>query len=107
MQQLSPRQLADWLSDPDREPPLLLDVRESWEYELAHVAGSRHLPMAAVPGTLDELDRGRDVVVICHHGVRSFQVGRFLESTGFSAVHNLKGGVDAWAQEVDPAMRRY
>ena len=107
MNQLSPRQLADWLSDPSRESPLLLDVRETWEYELAHVAGSRHLPMATVPGTLDKLDRATDLVVICHHGMRSFQVARFLESAGFTAVHNLKGGVDAWAQDVDPGMRRY
>lgn len=107
MQQLSAPQLAGWLADPEREPPLLLDVREPWEYELCHVAGSKSLPMRSVPASVGELEPEKDVVVICHHGVRSMQVGIFLESAGFSAVHNLVGGVDAWAQEVDPAMRRY
>lgn len=109
MQQISVRQLADWLADPSREQPLLLDVREPWEYEMCHVAGVRHLPMHLVPARLNELgaDRERDVVVICHHGGRSMQVAMFLERNGFAAVHNLMGGVDAWAQEIDPAMRRY
>lgn len=107
MQQISPVQLATWLADTGREPPLLLDVRESWEFEMCHLAGSRHLPMNAVPARLAEVDGERDVVVICHHGGRSMQVAMFLERNGFGAVHNLLGGVDAWAQDVDPAMRRY
>jgi rhodanese-related sulfurtransferase len=107
MQQISPRQLADWLADEARDRPFLLDVREPWEYELCHVAGSRHLPMAAVPAGLGALDPEKEVVVICHHGRRSLQVAMFLESAGFGSVHNLTGGVEAWARDVDPAMARY
>ena len=109
MQQISVHQLSAWLADSGREQPALLDVREPWEYELCHLAGAKHLPMHLVPTRLGELDaeRDRDVVVICHHGGRSMQVAMFLERSGFSAVHNLMGGVDAWAQEIDPSMRRY
>lgn len=107
MQQISALQLSEWLADPERERPVLLDVRESWEYELCHVDGSRHVPMQAVAARLGELEPDTDVVVVCHHGVRSMQVAIFLESEGFSSVHNLKGGVDAWARDVDPAMARY
>ncbi len=107
MQQLPAPRLAAWLADSGRARPLLLDVREAWEFELCHVDGSRHLPMQQVPAGCQTLDPQRDIVVICHHGVRSQQVAIFLESRGFAAVHNLTGGIDAWAATVDPAMRRY
>lgn len=106
MQQISPRALAEWLAGDDR-PPLLLDVREPWEWEKCGLPGSRHLPMRSLPLRLDELDPAEPVVVICHHGVRSHQVGLFLDRNGFDAVFNLQGGVDAWAREVDPAMPTY
>ena len=65
------------------------------------------MPMRQVPADYGKLDRERDIVVICHHGVRSYQVARFLEHYGFDRVHNLQGGVDAWAREVDPLMPLY
>lgn len=107
MQHLRSPQLAEWLADAGRPQPLLLDVREPWEFELCHLAGSQHMPMHLVPLRSQELDPERDIVVICHHGARSMQVAMFLENRGFSSVHNLSGGVNAWAIEVDSAMRRY
>lgn len=107
MQHLPPRQLADWLNDPDRAKPLLLDVREPAEFDICHLDGAQLMPMRTVPARLTELDREAETVVICHHGARSFQVAAFLEAQGFSHVHNLTGGVDAWRLEVDPAMRAY
>lgn len=85
----------------------LLDVREPWEYEHCRIEGSILIPMAQVPARVRELDRDVPVVVICHHGVRSFQVARFLEHGGFSRVYNLHGGVDAYAVEADSSMPRY
>lgn len=107
MHQISPQQLAEWLENPDREKPVLIDVREPWEYELCHLPGSVHVPMGNIPGRLNELDPDAETVVICHHGVRSYQVAAFLERAGFEAVHNLSGGIDAWSNDVDPAVRRY
>lgn len=107
MQQLTPRQLADWLADASRAAPVLLDVREPAEYELCHLEGASLLPMREIPARIAELDPARDTVVICHHGGRSLQVALYLEKNGFARVHNLQGGVDVWAQDVDQAMRRY
>jgi rhodanese-related sulfurtransferase len=107
MQQLLPSQLAEWLADDSRPKPLLLDVREPWEFELCQIAGSQLIPMHLIPLRSQELDADRDIVVICHHGARSMQVAMFLENRGFTSVHNLSGGVNGWAMSVDPAMRRY
>lgn len=107
MQQISARQLNDWLDDASRPKPVLLDVREPWEFDICHIAGSTPMPMRSVSARYTELDRGAQTVVICHHGARSFQVAMFLQQQGFDGVINLSGGVAAWAQDVDPAMRRY
>ena len=107
MQQLLVQDLQSWLNDPGREPPFLLDVREPWEFDRARIEGATLVPMHLIPVRFEELDRDRDTVVICHHGSRSLQVAYFLEGRGFHRIHNLRGGVDAWAREVDPTVRRY
>ena len=97
------------------ESPLLLDVREPWEFALAaiHVDGLRtlHIPMNEIPGRLDEINAARGdaqpVVCICHHGMRSAQVVAFLERQGVEGLYNLAGGVDAWSAQVDAAVPRY
>lgn len=107
MQHIQPAELKAWLEDPQREKPLLLDVREPWEFERCHIEGAVSVPMNGIPARLDELPRDRDIVVICHHGVRSFHVARFLDHNGFTRIINLTGGVDAWAKEADPTMPTY
>ena len=107
MLQITPEQLATWLADAGRNSPQLLDVREPWEFQTCHIAGSQLLPMGEIPQRLAELDPNAEVVVICHHGGRSMQVAAFLEKQGFSRVSNLAGGVDGWARRVDPAMPVY
>lgn len=107
MQQISATQLKAWLDDGTRPTPLLLDVREPWEFDTCRIPGAQLVPMRSVPARLAEIDRGAEVVVICHHGGRSFQVGMFLEQSGYAHVTNLQGGVDGWAREVDPAMPTY
>ena len=107
MRQISPRQLADWLADRSRAAPVLIDVRETWEFALCRIEGSRLLPMQSVPGNLDTLETDAEIVVVCHHGMRSQQVASFLEGRGFTSLFNLSGGVHAWATEVDPAMPTY
>jgi rhodanese-related sulfurtransferase len=107
MRQITPQELQHWLDDSSRRPPVLLDVREPWEREICSLPESLHVPMNAVPARTGELDPDADMVVICHHGSRSFQVGLYLERRGFARVYNLNGGVDAWARTVDPSMPIY
>lgn len=107
MKQLRPAELKAWLDDPAREPPFLLDVRESWEFGLCRIEGAELAPLQTLPARLATLNPDRDIVVICHHGVRSYHAARFLEHNGFPRVINLTGGVDAWARDVDPSMPTY
>ncbi len=88
---------------------VLLDVRERDEYEFAKIDGSRLLPMTELNDRLNELDEHRDdhIVVHCHHGGRSLNVTKFLQSAGFSKVQNLAGGIDDWSVHVDASVPRY
>jgi rhodanese-related sulfurtransferase len=107
MEHLRPAELKAWLDDPARAKPLLLDVREPWEYARCHIDGAKLVPLQSLPAHLAELDPRQEVVCICHHGVRSHHAARFLEHNGFTAVVNLTGGIDAWAREADPRMPTY
>ena len=107
MKQISAPELAAWLADAGRERPLLLDVREPWEFEKARIDGAQLMPMREIPSRHQELDAAREVVAICHHGSRSQQVAIFLEKAGFRKIHNLVGGVDAWSRTVDPTVPVY
>jgi rhodanese-related sulfurtransferase len=107
MKNIAPAELSAWIADAAREKPVLLDVREPWEFQTARLEDSLLVPMREIPSRLGELDPGAQTVVICHHGGRSLQVALFLEKQGFANVYNLAGGVDAWARSVDPAMPVY
>ncbi len=107
MQQINPPELRVWLDDKTRTPPVLLDVREAWEIERAALDGAVWVPMREVPSRVAELDAAAEIVVVCHHGVRSFHIARFLEQQGFDRVYNLSGGVEGWARQVDPTMQTY
>lgn len=104
---LAASDLAAWLQDASRPAPLLLDVREPHEFAYCAIAGAQSMPMGTVPGQVDALDAEREIVCICHHGMRSMQVAMFLASRGFDKLYNLSGGVHAWAQQVDPKMPTY
>ena len=104
MHSISVVQLAAQL---ETEKPLLLDVREPWEYEICHIDGSINIPMGHIPQQLSKLQGATEIVVICHHGIRSQNVIRFLQHQSVDGLVNLDGGVDAWAREVDPDMPLY
>jgi rhodanese-related sulfurtransferase len=84
----------------------LLDVREDWELGVASVPDVVHIPMGEVADRLGELDRSREVVVLCRSGRRSLQVANFLQQNGFRAV-NLAGGILAWSRELDATIPTY
>ena len=107
MTQITAPLLQQWLADPARKPPLLLDVRQPWEYQTCRIEGSTLAPMNTIPERAQEFDPDAETVVICHHGMRSYQVALFLERNGFSRLYNLQGGVNAWADQVERSMPRY
>jgi rhodanese-related sulfurtransferase len=86
----------------------LLDVREPWELEKAHLDGSRNIPMGDVPTRAhQDLDSEEHIVVVCHHGVRSLSVTNWLRQQGFEKVQSMRGGIDGWARTVDPKVPLY
>jgi rhodanese-related sulfurtransferase len=89
-----------------RDPVVLLDVREGWETALCRLDNAVHIPIEEIEFRTTELDPADEIVVYCHHGVRSAAVAGFLRQQGFRAV-NLAGGLDEWARSVDRTMRRY
>jgi rhodanese-related sulfurtransferase len=85
----------------------VLDVREPWERQICRLDDSLDVPMAFLPAALGSLPEDRDLVVLCHHGVRSALAVRWLRGQGFDRAVNLEGGIDAWARRIEPDMRRY
>ncbi|HWA11133.1 MAG TPA: molybdopterin-synthase adenylyltransferase MoeB [Opitutaceae bacterium] len=85
----------------------LIDVREPYEVEICRVAGSVFIPMRQIPAHVGALPRDRHLLIFCHHGSRSRGVTEFLRANGFTAVSNVAGGIAAWAEEIEPGMRRY
>ncbi len=87
--------------------PFLLDVREPYEYQLCHLEGAKLIPLGQLPKRLSELNKQNDIVVYCHSGERSANATGLLRRSGFVKVRNLKGGIKAWAQQVDATMPVY
>jgi rhodanese-related sulfurtransferase len=88
--------------------PLLLDVREPWEFQTASLPNSLLMPMGEVAARVHtELDPDQQIVVLCHHGARSLNVTMWLRNQGFENVQSLSGGIDAWSRTIDPTVPRY
>jgi rhodanese-related sulfurtransferase len=85
----------------------LLDVREDDELATAKLAWAKHIAMGQIADRAGELEKEGDIVVMCHGGMRSDRVARYLRDNGFTSVANLAGGIEAWSLEIDPAVPRY
>ncbi|MCC7361695.1 MAG: hypothetical protein IT317_19580 [Anaerolineales bacterium] len=103
--QISVHELAARLTGPN--PPLLIDVRDADEFAFCRIAGAQHKPLMLIAVWAKELDPQAEIVLQCHVGVRSAQAARYLHRLGFLRVYNLRGGIDAWALQVDPNLKRY
>jgi rhodanese-related sulfurtransferase len=89
------------------ENPLVIDVREDWELQLARIPSVVHVPMSEVPARLAEFSRDAETIVMCHAGGRSMRVAHYLVNQGFTKVANLAGGISAWSQSVDATVPQY
>jgi rhodanese-related sulfurtransferase len=105
MRSWTPADLAEYLGN-HRQSLQILDVREAWEYDIAHIEGSVLIPLGKLAQKMDGLDRNCETLVICHHGIRSAHACYFLERNGFQTI-NLTGGIDRWAREIDLDMPLY
>ena len=106
MQQMNAKQVYDYLQQAETKP-VLVDVREANEVEICQIEGSINIPLSNFQPALDQLDPEQEIVMICHHGMRSLRAAMFLEQQGYHKLINMLGGIDDWACEVDPKMRRY
>jgi len=103
--EIAPAVLAAWRAEGAAHA--VLDVREPWEVELAALDAALAVPMMEVPAALDRLPRDVPLVVLFHHGARSFRVTAWLRGQGFGNATNLAGGIHAWSTLVDPAVPTY
>ncbi len=106
IRQLHAQEAQQLLQNPTQNT-LLLDVREPWEYNIAHLPNSLLIPMRQIPEKMQQLDPEQEIVVLCHHGIRSMQVARYLVQNGFQSIINLTGGISAWSKEVDASIPQY
>lgn len=102
---ISPKELFERLQK--NETFRFIDVREPLEHQIAHIEGTELLPMSCANEWLDTLDPEEEIVVMCHHGIRSANVCMFLAQNGFKKVYNLTGGIDLWSYEVDENVPKY
>ncbi len=105
MQTILPEELKKRLDA--GEKPILLDVREPWEFSICKIEGSVNISMSEPEKLISELNANDEIIAICHHGMRSFQVCNYLENNGFNKVLNLGGGIDSWAKTIDTDMAQY
>ncbi|MCX6933278.1 MAG: molybdopterin-synthase adenylyltransferase MoeB [Verrucomicrobia bacterium] len=85
----------------------LIDVREPYEFEICAIPGAEPIPMRQIPERLGDLPREKHLLIHCHHGGRSLRVTEYLRAQGFPRVSNVAGGIEAWAEQIDPTLRRY
>ena len=89
------------------ESVFLLDVREPIEYDIVHLEGAQLIPLNTLPHHIERLPSDQEIVVYCHHGPRSLYATAYLHQNGFTDAKNLIGGIDQWAAEIDPTLKRY
>jgi len=104
MSEITPRELHALRR---REPIVVIDVREPWEYAICQIGGSLSIPLASLPERAGQLAPDALTVLVCHHGMRSLAAVDYLRGLGFTRVLNLTGGIQRWSEDVDPAMPQY
>jgi rhodanese-related sulfurtransferase len=113
--QIRPAAFAQWTVAQAGTQAIVLDVREAWEFHTASIRpldGAQafdvlSIPMQEIPARLAELPTDRPIACLCHHGIRSQNVARYLAQNGFEQVVNIAGGIAAWSDEADPSVPRY
>jgi len=105
--EISPELVREMMEGDEAEVVILLDVRDNWEWERAHLEGAIHIPLEELGKRSDELDRQQEIVAYCHVGERSIDACLLLWEAGFRKIRSMTGGIEAWSELVDPSVPRY
>ncbi len=103
--EVTPREVKDMLTRSEKF--LFVDVREQWEYDASHIEGSVLIPLGQISANLARLEAADELVLFCHHGMRSLDAAAWLRSQGVEGARSMSGGIDRWAAEIDPSVPRY
>ncbi len=103
--EITPREVKDLMSRGEKF--MFVDVREKWEFDTSRIDGSELIPLRDVPANLARFEHADQIVVFCHHGMRSLDAVAWLRSQGVVNARSMAGGIDRWAAEVDPKVPRY
>jgi adenylyltransferase/sulfurtransferase len=103
--EVAPGEVKDMLAR--GEKLFFVDVREKWEYDTTHIEGSVLIPLREIPANLARLEAASELVLFCHHGMRSLDAAAWLRSQGVVGARSMAGGIDRWSAEIDPNVPRY
>jgi adenylyltransferase/sulfurtransferase len=103
--EVAPGEVKDMLAR--GEKLFFVDVREKWEYDTTHIEGSVLIPLREIPANLARLEAASELVLFCHHGMRSLDAAAWLRSQGVEGARSMSGGIDRWSTEIDPNVPRY
>jgi rhodanese-related sulfurtransferase len=103
--EVAPGEVKDMLAR--GEKLFFVDVREKWEYDTTHIEGSVLIPLREIPSNLARLEAASELVLFCHHGMRSLDAAAWLRSQGVVGARSMAGGIDRWSAEIDPNVPRY
>lgn len=103
--EIAPREIKDFIERGEKF--LFVDVREKWEHEASRIEGTVLIPMRDIPANLSRLASAVKVVLFCHHGIRSLDAAAWLRERGVHGAQSMSGGIDRWAEEIDPLVPRY
>lgn len=104
MEEITAKELKKLMDS--KEDFQLIDVREQKEFDFANIGGEL-FPLNTIPQNLDKIAKDKKVVVYCRSGARSANAIQYLEKNGFKDLFNLKGGILAWSDDVDPSIKKY
>ncbi|MFZ3216253.1 MAG: rhodanese-like domain-containing protein [Candidatus Acidiferrales bacterium] len=103
--EIAPREVQELLA---RDTTVLfVDVREQWEYDLTRIESSQLIPLGQIPANLARLENAEQVVLFCHHGMRSLDAAAWLRAQGVEGARSMTGGIERWSVEIDPSVPRY
>ncbi|MGA8142694.1 MAG: rhodanese-like domain-containing protein [Candidatus Acidiferrales bacterium] len=103
--EISPREVHELIQRGEKF--MFVDVREKWEFDTSRIAGAELIPLREVQGNVARFEEADQIVLFCHHGMRSLDAAAWLRAQGIASVRSMAGGIDRWAAEIDPKLPRY